>query len=107
MAGKHLALAAAAALVLGAAGPAAAAGKSLAPIPEQDAASTHSPFDAGECGLCHDVAGGKPGKLIRAVPNLCFDCHEEFKAGVKGHKAKAGCTGCHSPHNAKKKKLLL
>lgn len=105
MAPKQLALAAlAAALLL--LGTATAAPKSVAPIPAKEAVSVHGPFDSGDCQLCHAMEGGKPGPA-QAVPGICFDCHEEYKAGVKGHKAKAGCTGCHSPHNSRKKKLLL
>ena len=110
MAGKVLRLLAlsAAGLWVGA-GVAAAAGRSLAPIAAEEAVSTHSPFETGECGFCHvEKKGGKGGKLLRAANELCFDCHEDFRGTVKNHpKSKGSCTVCHSPHNAKKRKLLL
>lgn len=105
---KHLFLAAASAGILGAAGAASGAGRSLAPIPEDQAVSTHGPFEAGECAICHQGSAPRPGKLIKAAPDLCFDCHEDFKGAVKNHPAgKGSCVLCHSPHNSRKKKLLL
>jgi predicted CXXCH cytochrome family protein len=88
---------------------AGAARRSLAPIPEEEAISTHGPYEMGDCKSCHvGSEGPNPGKLRRAAPDLCFDCHEEFQAPVKGHPvSKRTCTACHSPHNARKRKLLL
>jgi predicted CXXCH cytochrome family protein len=109
---KHLArIAVAATAVLGIQ-VAAGAGRSLAPLPAEDATSTHGPFEMGECGICHDARDkASPGKLLKAGSALCFDCHEDFKGPVKNHpeiNAKSTkCTGCHSPHNSKKRKLLL
>jgi predicted CXXCH cytochrome family protein len=84
--------------------------RSQAPVPPEEAVSTHGPFEAGECGTCHDPkvrAGRSPGRLLKAAPALCFDCHEEFREPVKSHPRAGGdCTGCHSPHNARKPKLL-
>jgi predicted CXXCH cytochrome family protein len=95
-------------LALGAAYAAPAPAK-LAPLPEGEAVSSHGPYEMGECAICHDARDKKvPGKLLKGGAALCFDCHEDFKAPVRGHpKASATCTGCHSPHNSKKKKLLL
>jgi predicted CXXCH cytochrome family protein len=110
MAPRHLALAAALAGLAATAAGQAAPGRSLAPIPESEALSTHGPFEMGDCGACHLGRKGsaKPGRLLRAVPALCFDCHEEFKGKVEGHPvSKRSCTACHSPHNARKPKLLL
>jgi len=100
---------AAAALVLLASGGRAAAGR-LAPLAPADAVSTHGPFEMGACEVCHrskDPAQA-PSQLVKAAPELCFDCHDDFRKAVKNHPAaKAACVGCHSPHNARKKKLLL
>lgn len=88
----------------------AARPKGLAPLPPEEAISTHSPFETGECGFCHadDRKGKKGGRLLRPANQLCFDCHEDFRAAVKNHpRSKAACISCHSPHNAKKRKLLL
>ena len=88
---------------------AAAAPAKVAPLPDGEAASTHGPYEMGECAICHDATDKKaPGRLLKAGAALCFDCHEDFRAPVKGHpKPSAGCIGCHSPHNSRKKKLLL
>ncbi len=111
MDGKHLILAALGAGILGVAGPASAGpagARSLAPIPQNQAVSTHGPFEMGECAICHEGKGPRPGKLLKAVNELCYDCHEDFKGTVKNHPAsRATCTICHAPHNARKKKLLL
>lgn len=83
--------------------------RSYAPVPAAEALSTHGPFEAGECGTCHDRRdpGGPPGRLLKAAAALCFDCHEDFRKPVRSHpKAKGDCTSCHSPHNARKVKLL-
>lgn len=112
---RHLARAAllAAAAAALAAGGAASAQRKLVPLPPEEAVSTHGPFEMGECGICHDENDKKasPGRLLKSGADLCFDCHEDFKAQVKGHpktnSTATKCTGCHSPHNAKKRKLLL
>jgi len=92
-------------------GLAAAAPMKLAPLPDGEAVSTHGPYEMGECAICHDQKDKKaPGRLLKAGAALCFDCHEDFRAPVKGHPrmaASGSCTACHSPHNSKKKKLLL
>lgn len=94
---------------LGAGAPALADGP-LAPLPPKQAASTHGPFAQGECEACH-AAGeepGRPGPVVQAGDGLCFECHDEFLRPVRRHpRTSAGCLRCHSPHNAKKKKLLL
>jgi predicted CXXCH cytochrome family protein len=108
----HLVRAALAAAALSAAGDARAQGR-LAPLPQEDAVSTHGPFEMGECGICHDPKDAKssPGRLLKAGADLCFDCHEDFKGPVKNHPktnvTATKCTGCHSPHNSRKRKLLL
>ena len=100
---------ASAALALGARAP---AGR-LAPLPQSEAVSTHGPFAMGACDVCHDAKDRSrmPGRVLKASNDLCFDCHDEFKKQVKNHPAspasKVACIGCHSPHNALKKKLLL
>jgi len=99
---------AAAALAATAAG---GAERGLAPIPAGEATSTHGPFEMGECAICHDARDKQaPGRLLKAGSALCYDCHEDFKAPVKNHPKvdarSTQCTGCHSPHNSKKRKLL-
>jgi predicted CXXCH cytochrome family protein len=108
-------LAVAIVVVLAAPGPVQAADARLAPLVGEEAASTHGPYAAGACETCHERHDAKsPGAVRKDPDELCFGCHEEFKGGapVKTDTAfhpdaKVGCTGCHNPHNARKKKLLL
>lgn len=87
----------------------------LAPIPKADATSTHGPFEMGACETCHQRHDAdNPGAAVKVSNDLCYDCHDEFKgsASVRTERSvhpKAGplCTGCHNPHNSKKKKLRL
>jgi predicted CXXCH cytochrome family protein len=85
----------------------------LAPLPARPApASSHAPYEAGECKICHQNADPKnPGPVVKSGPALCLDCHEEF-AGVlkRPHThapARGDCTSCHNPHNAAFPKLML
>ena len=87
----------------------------LAPIPKEEAVSSHSPYEMGACETCHqrhDAAN--PGPALKVTNELCFECHDEFKgtAPVKMESAvhpttKAACTTCHNPHNSRKKKLRM
>jgi predicted CXXCH cytochrome family protein len=87
----------------------------LAPIPKEEAVSTHGPYEMGACETCHqrhDAAN--PGPALKVSNDLCYECHDEFKgsAPVKMEKAdhpavKAACTTCHNPHNARKKRLRM
>lgn len=85
----------------------------LAPRPDSPPpVSTHAPFAAGECKLCHQSADPKrPGPVSKPSPGLCLDCHDEF-AQVLGRPhthapARQDCMLCHNPHNAAQPKLLL
>jgi predicted CXXCH cytochrome family protein len=94
---------------------AAAAGSRYAAVPNEEAVSTHGPYEAGACDTCHERANAKdPGKALKVTNDLCFDCHDDFKSGsaVKLEKTKhpsgsVACTKCHNPHNSRKRKLLL
>ena len=110
----RLALPAAAALLLIAASSAGAGESRLAPIPRAQATVVHGPYEQGACDTCHaraDAADPGPASAGKAV---CLACHDEFGGKVpvrigkgKSHPIKGECTGCHNPHNSKKKKLLL
>jgi predicted CXXCH cytochrome family protein len=82
------------------------------PLPPKVAVvSSHAPFEAGDCSLCHKSADPKaPGPVTKASPGVCLECHEEFNAVLKRphvHAAAQGdCTSCHNPHNARQPKLL-
>jgi predicted CXXCH cytochrome family protein len=86
---------------------------SLAPLPAKPApVSSHAPYEAGECRICHQSGDPRrPGALNKATPALCLDCHEEFVGVLKRPHthapARAACTSCHNPHNARHPKLLL
>jgi predicted CXXCH cytochrome family protein len=90
-----------------------AAPGSLAPLPVKPSpASSHAPFEAGDCKICHQNADPKqPGPVVKKGPGLCIECHEEFAAVMqRPHThapARGDCTSCHNPHNAKFPKLLL
>lgn len=85
----------------------------LAPLPVKPAPkSSHAPFEAGDCKICHQSADPKnPGPVTKTGPALCLDCHEEFSAILKRPHthaaAKSNCTNCHNPHNAAFPKLML
>ena len=95
------------------AAPAAPVAKvSLAPlVAGRKAVSSHAPFEAGDCKVCHQGNDPKkPGPLVKSGTAMCLDCHEEFTA-ILGRKHKhrpAGrdCNACHNPHNAAFPKLL-
>ena len=95
------------------AGTRTAAPGSLAPLPATPTpASSHAPFEAGDCKICHQSADPKqPGPVVKKGPVLCLECHEEFAAVLKRPHthapARGDCTSCHNPHNANYRKLLL
>ncbi len=76
------------------------------------AISSHSPFEAGDCSLCHQNKDPKnPGPVTVPGNESCLECHEDFKA-VMGRKfshvaAKENCGSCHNPHNSAQPKLLV
>lgn len=73
--------------------------------------SLHSPFADGNCILCHMKQDPKePGPLLKAVNEICLDCHEDFKKYLTRpftHAPAIGsCVNCHNPHNSQYPKLL-
>lgn len=80
-------------------------------LPEKHAA-------AEDCTNCHEVSkkdGQTQVVLVDEDPSLCLTCHDTFarfvaegdKAMAGAHPALAGgCTSCHGPHSAEKKRLL-
>lgn len=68
----------------------------------------HDAYSRDSCGDCHDKAMGNA--LVTAMPELCYDCHDDFNDTYeKLHEpVDAGnCTDCHNPHKAKNKSLLI
>jgi predicted CXXCH cytochrome family protein len=107
-----LALISAAALLAAAA--TSAADSRFAAVPNDQAVSTHGPYEAGACDTCHERANAKdPGKALKVTNDLCFDCHDDFKSStvklgkMKHPSGSTACTKCHNPHNSKKRKLLM
>lgn len=98
-----------------AAGSARGADRRLAPLPRDQAVSSHGPFEMGACDTCHARNDpGNPGPAS-AGNEACFGCHDEFKGGAPVkmdktlHPRSSGtsCVACHSPHNSRSRKLLL
>ncbi len=85
----------------------------LKPLPPgEKAVASHSPYEDGDCSLCHQSKDrNKPGPLKGPVNQLCFDCHEDFQKVMSRKSthgaAKESCVNCHNPHNAKRPKLLV
>lgn len=67
----------------------------------------HPPAEEGGCKNCHDI--GSSFKLIEKVPDLCNNCHDDFKRKNKklhGPLNVGECSSCHDPHKSRNKKLL-
>ncbi|HTN53704.1 MAG TPA: cytochrome c3 family protein [Anaeromyxobacter sp.] len=98
-----------------AAASAQAADPRLAPLPKDQAVSSHSPYEMGACDTCHARKDPRDPGPASITNDTCFGCHDEFKgkARVKMDRSvhpatdSKACTACHSPHNARNKKLLL
>ena len=85
----------------------------LSPLPAKErGASSHAPFEAGDCSVCHKSSDPKaPGPANAPVNELCLGCHEDFQkvlARKSGHvPARNSCANCHNPHNSRHAKLLV
>ena len=69
--------------------------------------SIHPPYQNQECGSCHNST--QMGKLNRILPDMCYQCHEDFSKKYKVlHAPLYGgyCTACHDPHSSSHEKLL-
>lgn len=86
---------------------------SVGPLPAGvKALSSHAPYEAGDCKVCHVNADPKnPGPARKAGTALCLECHEEFIPILdRAHKhrpARRDCNACHNPHNARHPKLQI
>lgn len=68
----------------------------------------HEPYNGRGCSNCHDSKA--QSKLNTPQPDLCYNCHSNFKDKFKvihGPVAGGFCTSCHNPHMADNKKLLV
>jgi predicted CXXCH cytochrome family protein len=85
---------------------------SLAPV-KGKALSVHSPFEVGDCSLCHERKNPKhPGKVTVAGDKGCYVCHEDFELMTSRRfqhatSSDVQCVTCHNPHNANYKSLLV
>ena len=85
----------------------------LTPIPDlEKPVSAHSPYQDGDCSLCHQNKDrNDPGPITKQVNLICLDCHDDF-AKVMARKsvhepARVNCVSCHNPHNSKYPHLLV
>lgn len=65
------------------------------------------------CDKCHEKWGTQntaaTARLIKPLPELCFDCHEEFSVAqlyVHGPVIAGECVFCHDPHKTQTEHLL-
>ncbi|HEX9290988.1 MAG TPA: cytochrome c3 family protein [Anaeromyxobacteraceae bacterium] len=84
----------------------------VGPLPAAEATMTHAPFEAGDCGTCHQREDPKsPGPVKSAGNELCFGCHDELQTAMslpyKHAPTVDSCTNCHNPHNSKQRSLLV
>ncbi|MFZ4550092.1 MAG: cytochrome c3 family protein [Bacteroidales bacterium] len=67
----------------------------------------HPPYHDRQCGSCHDQS--TMGKLLKPLPELCYQCHEDFGTKYKVLHGLVGggqCNMCHSPHMSANQHLL-
>jgi predicted CXXCH cytochrome family protein len=67
----------------------------------------HSPYQEKDCASCHDKS--TMGKFTNLQPELCYQCHDDFKNKYKvlhGPVAGGQCTACHNPHQSENENLL-
>lgn len=67
----------------------------------------HPPYHDRQCGACHDQS--TMGKLLKPLPELCYQCHEDFGKKYKVLHGPIGggqCNMCHSPHMSANQYLL-
>lgn len=67
----------------------------------------HSPYEVKLCSNCHDTNASN--KKIMVIPDLCYQCHEDFQTVYKNIHypvAEGLCIDCHDPHQSKYTKLL-
>jgi predicted CXXCH cytochrome family protein len=69
-------------------------------------AKVHTPFEAGQCSLCHLPHATDTRNLLTAEGSgLCLVCHGNILEGGKAIKSthlpvKQDCTSCHDPHGS-------
>lgn len=72
--------------------------------------TVHPPFESGMCSACHTADENGGAKVVDNIRKACLACHED-KAPKTGEMVHEGfemleCTDCHSPHTARRERLL-
>jgi predicted CXXCH cytochrome family protein len=76
---------------------------------------------ASTCDICHTATGEEHPKsgikgfnLTEKLPDLCFNCHSEFREKTEKYPVVHGpmtdtvsCLNCHNPHSSPQQRLLL
>lgn len=68
----------------------------------------HVPYQEKSCNSCHD--SGISHKTMMKLPELCYQCHDDFSKDYKSlhYPVEEGdCTTCHNPHQSKNSSLLI
>lgn len=68
----------------------------------------HPPYKEKTCLECH--AKENMGQPKMELPNLCYQCHDDFSksnAYLHGPVGSGNCTQCHNPHKSKLERLLV
>jgi len=77
-------------------------------IAARPAMNVHAPYQDKQCSSCHDQ--GRMGKLLKSQPELCYECHDDFKVKfivLHGPVGGGQCTMCHTPHMSVNENLLI
>lgn len=57
----------------------------------------------GPCNRCHASGGGRSRQTKKPIPQLCYDCHDDYgdrKKYLHGPVAAGACLFCHEPHSS-------
>jgi predicted CXXCH cytochrome family protein len=68
----------------------------------------HGPYQYKECNSCHDI--NSIGNMIIDEPELCYQCHTDYRdlyPELHGPVDGGFCTSCHNPHSSKEAALLI
>lgn len=68
----------------------------------------HAPVLEGDCLACHEPhQSAITNRLRKTVAQLCYDCHDRFKAAsIHAPVEEGDCQACHAPHGSTEPGLL-
>ncbi len=71
--------------------------------------TVHEPVSEGDCSSCHEEHGDKNSLVLTdEVPQLCYNCHDEYKGETKHEPvAEGSCLDCHNVHRSDYDGLLV